>query len=537
MPQNQIVEIAFSANTSYDDPYNDVELEALVTTPGGEQLRVPAFWAGGNVWKVRIAGDPPGNYAYTTAANVDSDDGLHGQTGSFTVDPYDGDNALLRHGRLRLADDRRHFEHTDGTPFFWTGDSWLMGLTKRLDWPNGFKELTDDRVAKGFNVIQIVAGPLPDMGVGDPRGRNEAGLPFTENFERVNPSYYDHADLKFAYLVEAGLMPCIIGMWGYYLKMIGLEAVKRYWRYLVARYGAYPVVWCICGEGIMPYYLSESPEEDAALQKRGWTEVIVYVRSIDPYGNLISIHPTLKGREQVEDPSVMDFEMLQAAHRDIGSVVRSIEQITEAVDAEPVMPVIEAEVNFEGILGRSWQNVQRLNFYHAVMRGTAGHNYGANGIWQMSTTEEPYGRSPHGRSWGEMPWQEAAQLPGSRQVGLGGQFIRRFPWWALEPRPDWIRCEPDWTWDWPGDAVIYGPVCAGIPRQLRIVYMPMFWTPGAIVAIESDVSYTAYWFDPCTGKDIDIGPVEVSDAGEWTPPLPGECHDWLLVLTSTETAS
>ena len=40
-----------------------------------------------------------------------------------------------------------------------------------------------------------------------------------------------------AYLVEAGLMPCIIGMWGYYLKMIGLEAVKRYWRYLVARYG------------------------------------------------------------------------------------------------------------------------------------------------------------------------------------------------------------------------------------------------------------------------------------------------------------
>ena len=535
MPQNQIVEIAFTSDITYDDPYNDVELEALVTTPGGEQLRVPAFWAGGNVWKVRIAGDPPGNYSYATVANVDTDDGLHGQTGSFTVDPYDGDNALLRHGRLRLADDRRHFEQNDGTPFFWTGDSWLMGLTKRLDWPDGFKELADDRVAKGFNVIQIVAGPLPDMGVGDPRGRNEAGFPFTENFERVNPSYYDHADLKFAYLVEAGLMPCIIGMWGYYLKMIGVEAVKRYWRYLVARYGAYPVVWCTCGEGIMPYYLSESPEEDAALQKRGWTEVIVYVRSIDPYGNLISIHPTLKGREQVEDPSVMDFEMLQAAHRDIGSVARSIEQVTEAVGAEPVMPVIEAEVNFEGILGRSWQNVQRLNFYHAVMRGTAGHNYGANGIWQMSTTKEPYGRSPHGRSWGEMPWQEAAQLPGSRQVGLGGQFIRRFPWWAMEPRPDWIRCEPDWTWDWPADVVIYGPVCAGIPRQLRIVYMPMFWTPGVIVAIEPDVSYTAYWFDPCTGKDIDIGPVEVSDAGEWTPPLPGECHDWLLVLTSTET--
>jgi len=40
--------------------------------------------------------------------------------------------------------------------------------------------------------------------------------------------------------------------------------MKRHWRYLVARWGAYPVVWCLAGEGTMPYYLSIAKERDAA---------------------------------------------------------------------------------------------------------------------------------------------------------------------------------------------------------------------------------------------------------------------------------
>ena len=520
--QNQVIEIVLTSAVAYGDPYNDVELDMLVSAGDGQQLRVPAFWAGDNVWKVRFSGDDPGDYAYVTEANVDTDEGLHGQTGTITVQPYDGDNALLRHGRLSIADDRRHFEHDDGTPFFWTGDTWWMGLTTRLDWPAGFKELTDDRVEKGFNVIQIIAGPLPDMDARDPRGCNEAGFPFAEDFERINPAYYEHADVKIAHLVEAGLLPCIVGMWGFYLPIIGLDRVKRYWRYLVARYGAYPVVWCMCGEAVMPYYLSESQEADAVLQKHGWTEVMAGVRHIDPYNNLITIHPTRSGRAQVEDPGLMDFEMLQSGHSDIASLPQLIDGVAESVGADPTMPVIEAEMNYEGILGRAWQNVQRLCFYHAVMRGTAGHTYGANGIWQMSTAEAPYGRSPHGRCWGNMPWREASQLPGSRQVGLGGQFMRRFPWWKLEHRPDWIsNTETD---------VPYCAVAAGIPGQLRIVYMPMVWSPCPVIGIEPDVAYTAYWFDPVTGEDFDIGAVQPAEDGSWIAPLPPECHDWLLVL-------
>ena len=45
--------------------------------------------------------------------------------------------------------------------------------------------------------------------------------------------------------------------------------MKKHWRYLIARWGAYPVVWCLAGEGTMPYYLSKTPKEDADTQKHG----------------------------------------------------------------------------------------------------------------------------------------------------------------------------------------------------------------------------------------------------------------------------
>ena len=60
--------------------------------------------------------------------------------------------------------------------------------------------------------------------------------------------------------------------------------------------------------------------------------------------------------------------------------------------------------------------------------------------------------------------------------------------------------------------------------------MPMVWSPCPVIGIEPDVAYTAYWFDPVTGEDFDIGAVQPAEDGSWIAPLPPECHDWLLVL-------
>ena len=525
---NCVTEIAFQSTAIYADPYSEATMDVAFAGPSGT-ITVPAFWAGGQTWKARFSGGEPGEYIFETACSNARDTGLHGQSGSIEVVPYRGENPLLRHGRVRVAASQRSFEHADGTPFFWVGDTWWMGLTKRLDWPEGFKQLAADRVEKGFNVVQIIAGPLPDMDAWDPRGRNEAGHPFTKDFASINPAYFDLADLKLGHLVYSGLMPCIVGMWGYYLPQIGVQKVKRFWRYLVARYGAYPVAWCICGEGKMSYYLSKTPEADSQQQQKGWTEVMAYVRQISSYGNMITIHPTNVGRDQVDDPSLMHFEMLQTGHSDLRSVASTSQAVRKSVDRRPMMPVVNSEVNYEGILGYAWQNIQRLCFYNTVLNGAAGHTYGANGIWQMCTEAEPYGASPHGRCWGNVPWHEAARLPGSRQIGLGGRFMHRFPWWDLERHAEWIEPAPK-------EEDPYSTIAAGIPGQVRLFYVPHLWNVPTIKGIESEVRYRASYFDPVRGIDVELGLVEPDAQGNWQPPLPPEVHDWLLVLDAREEA-
>jgi hypothetical protein len=53
------------------------------------------------------------------------DPGLHGQAGRFQVRPAAGDNPLYRHGGfLRVSGDGHSLTYTDGTPFFWLGDTW-----------------------------------------------------------------------------------------------------------------------------------------------------------------------------------------------------------------------------------------------------------------------------------------------------------------------------------------------------------------------------------------------------------------------------
>ena len=86
-------------------------------------------------------------------------------------------------------------------------------------------------------------------------------------------------------------MPCVVGCWGYYLLTMGVEKLKKHWRYLVARWGAHPAVWVLAGEGSMPYYLSKTKDEDKKLQMNGWSEIGRYLQEIDPYDHPITIHP------------------------------------------------------------------------------------------------------------------------------------------------------------------------------------------------------------------------------------------------------
>lgn len=496
---NRMVEFTFTSTKAYPDPFNAVVLDAVFTASDGRPLRVPAFWDGGQTWRVRFASSQVGIFRYRTECSDPANASLHGLTGTLEVKPYAGRNAFYRHGPVRVAADRRHFEHRDGTPFLWLADTWWMGLCGRLYWPYEFKTLTADRVAKGFNVVQIVAGLYPDMPAFDARGANEAGFPWTPGYTRINPEYFDAADRRIAWLADEGIAPCIVGAWGYHLPWLGVERMKKHWRNLVARYGAYPVFWCLAGEGLMPYYLSANKPSDREFQKKGWTEVAAYLRQIDPYHHPVSIHPADMARTQLADPALLDFDMLQTGHSDRGSIPSTITLVRKSRAAEPVMPTINAEVCYEGILGTCFADVERFMAWTCLLSGTAGHTYGANGIWQVNRREKPYGKSPHGGNWGTTPWDDAMKLPGSRQVGLAKRLLERYEWWRFEPRADWATFAEgaaqvqwgDWIWFPEGNPAKDAPVARRyFRRTLEVVPTERIAT--AVLRLGVDDRLTAY---------------------------------------------
>lgn len=536
--QNEVWECAVISSKTYADPFNEITVDLLVKGPDGAEVAVPAFWAGGSMWKARFSSPTVGVYECRTRCSDTSDGDLHDVRAKLTITPYTGDNPLYAHGRIQAAPDSRHFEHRDGTPFFWLGDTWWMGLTKRLEWPAGFQELTMDRVAKGFNVVQIVAGLYPDMPPFDERGLNESGFPWERDLSKINPEYFDYADRRIRYMVEMGLVPCIVACWGYYLSYMGIDAIKKHWRNLIARWGAYPVAWCLAGEAKMPFYLSEDKENDAARQKVGWTELAEYVKDTDPFGTAITIHPGDHGRDQINDPSLLSFDMLQTGHSDRLSLSSTLDTVSDAYAKEPIMPFINSEVCYEGIGEACRQEVQRLMFWSSVLNGAAGHTYGANGIWQVNTREKPYGPSPHGMSWGDLPWEEAYQLPGSAHVALGKRILEKLEWQSFEPHLEWVS--PCWT---KSDQFMsyYAPSAAGIPGKVRVIYMPSFTWSLTVKSLEEDLSYHAYLVSPIDGHIVEVGNVTGDANGEWelalgNPPwkMMPIFQDWVLILEAIE---
>src|SRR6267143_634807 len=117
--QRLVQEWSFTSGKAYTDPFNQVELDVIFTDPQGKEQRAPAFWAGEQTWKVRFSAASPGNYVFRTVSNDAANPDLHGRSGEIAVSEYRGDNPLLKHGPVRIAADHLHFEHKDGTPFFW----------------------------------------------------------------------------------------------------------------------------------------------------------------------------------------------------------------------------------------------------------------------------------------------------------------------------------------------------------------------------------------------------------------------------------
>ncbi len=101
-------EITLISKSSYENGYTDIDVWAHFTNGNGDTLLRPAFWDGGNMWKIRFAPPDTGSAWSWSAFSVPSDKGLYGKRGSLRSVAYTGSNPLLKHGLLRMSEGKRN---------------------------------------------------------------------------------------------------------------------------------------------------------------------------------------------------------------------------------------------------------------------------------------------------------------------------------------------------------------------------------------------------------------------------------------------
>jgi hypothetical protein len=269
-------------------------------------------------------------------------------------------------------------------------------------------------------------------------------------------------------------------------------------------------------------------------QLSDWSEVAKYIKATDPYHRLLTVHPGpfARGYEAIKDPSSLDMIMVQPGHNGWETIPKALRELREAREKCPDRPVMQGEVCFEGMHGGgSGPKEQRILFWTNLLSGAAGHCYGVDAIWQFNTREKPFGKSPTGSIWGNSPWEEAYQWKGSAYVGMGAKILQRYPWYDMQPHPEWLE-EDAGSDNRPSldSENIWSAYAAGIPGTFRIFYFPKR-KEVTIKGFEAGVHYQAVYIDPLTGDTYPLGAVKVTD-GAWKTPKAAILQDWLLVLTA-----
>lgn len=274
------------------NPWEQASFSGVFTAPSGKKFSIDGFFYTTNTWKLRFAPNEVGQWQWSTRLTSEETTGAKTESGSFTVTPASSP------GFLRINKD-------NPSRFVFDNGKLFNGI--------GLGECMNDVDADGdpFNQMAVDGGMRPE---GQEAMPNDAQFPGLEGyFSLYGPAgagfnlyrwSVDNCAFKLwdtispagnTYLTREGkwgddlvqtLQKNNIRVW---MTIFGFnppfpetagtstaqqEAIKRYIRYVVARYGAYVDVWELMNEAVAkdPWY----------------TFAGTYLRSIDPYRHPIT---------------------------------------------------------------------------------------------------------------------------------------------------------------------------------------------------------------------------------------------------------
>ena len=315
---------------SEGNPYLDDTLAAEFTN-GSSTFSVDGFYDGEGIYRIRFMPNAVGTWTYTTASNASE---LNEKTGSFECVAPSENN----HGIVRVAD-TYHFAYDDGAFYNQVGTTAYTWVHR----PDTMEEKTlETLAASAFNKIRF--GIFPNHYSAPASSPEPERYPFegaplrTWDFDNYNPEYFQHFEKRVMDLQDLGIEADVIlfhpyDRWGF--SQMGKERNMRYLRYVVARLGAYRNVWWSFAN---EFDLLQWPIVD-------WDDYMKFVRDIDPYDHLRSIHNCFyfydHTKEWVTHCSVQSS--------DLGSA--------NGILATYGKPVIFDETRYEGDIEPYWGNM------------------------------------------------------------------------------------------------------------------------------------------------------------------------------------
>jgi hypothetical protein len=491
---------------------SDREITTTFTGPSGQTMSIRAFWDGGSTWRVRFSPEELGAWTWQTRDSAGDVSKFENANGAFECTEYLGENALYRHGPLKLADNRRTLVHEDGTPFFWLADTAWNGVIRGDD--QDWQEYLSTRAEQRFNVIQLVSSQwrgAPLDAAGEPSYFEDG------DSIRINPNYFQRLDRRIAMINELGLVAAPVALWslqktdpGYALK----EAdATRLAAYIVSRYDAYQVIWLLGGDGSY---------QEIGVER--WKRMGQSVFSCG-HNRLCSLHPCGMNwvGEEFRNEDWYDIISYQSGHGDGDQDLHWLVDGPPASswDATSPLPIINMEPNYETAYGYQHgtvftdYHVRRAAYWSLLASPPAGITYGHDSIWNWNSKTGPSVGHGDWHDGAVPPWRTGLDSAGIRSMGVLRNIFERLDWTTMTPARS-VLAEASQSKD------LQRFIAVGRTADGTIViYSP---TGGTVsLAAGTEISGPLYFVDPRTGDSM---PVRDKVAGQIDFP---DDRDWLAI--------
>lgn len=515
-PRWSVQEIVLQSEKEHDNPYA-VDVQATMRSPSGESMNVQGFWDGGRTWRIRWNATDPGTWTWKTAS---SDPAMNGRTGTVVCDP----KPTGAHGFLRRNPEHPYsFVFDDGTHYFLFGNTGYAIVANAIG-GGRWKEYVDKTSEYGMNKMRFYVNRATDP------SRAELSQ-VSSDPERPAVNVWQRVDEIVRYMGSKGMIADLILFQRAQVNALDEAGAKRYLKYAIARYGAFPnVIWCLQNE----WQYTNKPHEF-------WTTMGQFVSREDPWARRgeyvrgLSVHQQTRFDWEHFGESWYSHVIVQLGVRNRGKAHRGGDEWNLPKDRRGVFPHGDDWGSFSitynygrsvpvvndeyGYIGEPLDETERgaggkpVRYSREKHRRTMWGIY-VSGGYGSAGNKEQYG---DGRPYVSANWHDEPEFGDIRHLIRFFQ-TRGFAYWKMSPQPELARGERVYvlTDKEARDYIVYA--AAGGKFSL---------TPPA-------GTFEAHRFDPRTGHDELIGKVIGGRAAEFTMP---DSQDWVVYLSAGQPLS